>query len=89
MDATEILLHDFRTQVDGFLPTSEIRRIRKKLGLTQKQAATIFGGGHNAFSRYERGAARQPKSTDRLLRILDLHPNLFEEIKQQEDDIAA
>jgi hypothetical protein len=32
----------------------ELARIRKKLGLTQKEAAMIAGGGHNAFSRYER-----------------------------------
>jgi HTH-type transcriptional regulator/antitoxin MqsA len=37
--------------------SEEIRRIRRKLGLTQRQAARLTGGGHNAFSRYERGEA--------------------------------
>jgi len=36
---------------------SESRRIRKKLGLTQAVAAGLTGGGHNAFSRYERGGS--------------------------------
>ncbi len=34
---------------------AEIRLIRKKLGLSQAKAAELTGGGHNAFSRYERG----------------------------------
>jgi len=82
MEATESLLHDFRCKVDGFLRTSEVRRIRKKLGLTQREAGRLFGGGHNAFSRYERGLARQPKGTDHLLRILDRHPELLNELEE-------
>ena len=35
----------------------EIRRIRRKLRLSQVEAARLTGGGHNAFSRYERGEA--------------------------------
>ena len=35
----------------------DIRRIRRKLGLSQAAAARLTGGGHNAFSRYERGEA--------------------------------
>ena len=84
MEIVEPLLYDFRAKVDGYLTTSDIRRIRKKLGLTQKQAAEIFGGGHNAFSRYESGATRPPKSTDNLLRLLDRHPELLQELPKEE-----
>lgn len=38
--------------------SAELARIRKKLKLTQQEAARITGGGPNAFSRYERGKAR-------------------------------
>ncbi len=89
MEATELLLSDFRAKVDGFLPTSDIKRIRSKLNLTQKQASSIFGGGHNAFSRYETGASRQSKSTDNLLRLLDRHPHLLDEIKYEKEESAA
>ncbi|MBI5439465.1 MAG: type II toxin-antitoxin system MqsA family antitoxin [Nitrosomonadales bacterium] len=34
-----------------------LAHVRKRLKLTQKQAAELTGGGHNAFSRYERGEA--------------------------------
>lgn len=89
MGATEPLLNDFRAKVDGFLPSSDIRRIRRKLGLTQKEAGEIFGGGHNSFSRYERGVARQSKATNNLLLLLDRHPQLLDEIINQYEDTAA
>ena len=37
-----------------------IARIRKKLALDQREAAAIFGGGPNAFSRYENGKTKPP-----------------------------
>jgi len=56
--------------------------IRKKLKLTQKDASKIFGGGPNAFSRYETGKALPPPSLVQLLRLLNNHPSLLEEIQQ-------
>jgi HTH-type transcriptional regulator / antitoxin MqsA len=82
--ATEKALHNFRAKIDGFLTTEEIRLIRSKLNLTQQQAAVIFGGGTNAFSRYERGEVRQTKALDQLLRLLDKHPHLLEEVPRDE-----
>ncbi|MDD2942543.1 MAG: type II toxin-antitoxin system MqsA family antitoxin [bacterium] len=78
-------VNDWEARLDGFLISDEVRRIRKKLGLTQLLAAKIFGGGRNAFSRYERGEALQMRSTDNLLRILDSHPELLGEILPQTD----
>ena len=34
--------------------------VRKKLNLDQREAAEIFGGGVNAFSRYENGKTKPP-----------------------------
>ena len=61
----------------------EVRRIRRKLGLTQKEAAGIFGGGVNAFSRYERGEVEPGPSTVKLLHLLDKHPELLPEVVSQ------
>lgn len=58
----------------------ELKRIRQKLDLTQQDAAIITGGGHNAFSRYERGAARPVPAVMNLFRILDRHPELLREV---------
>ena len=85
---TSKTLRDWHTEIDGFLPSYEVRRIRKKLGLTQHQAAKIFGGGPNAFSRYENAEALQIKATDNLLRLLDKHPHLLEEIKDESTEAA-
>jgi len=60
--------------------SKELLRIRKKLGLTQKEAAAIFGGGVNAFSRYERGEIEPNASTRKLLHLLDKHPELLKEV---------
>jgi len=61
---------------------TELARIRKKLGLTQRQAARLTGGGHNAFGRYERGEARALPAVINLFKLLDVHPELLKEISE-------
>ena len=58
----------------------EIRRIRRKLGLSQVAAARLTGGGHNAFSRYERGEAAPLPAVINLFRLLDKHPELLKDL---------
>ncbi len=60
----------------------ELTRIRKKLKLTQHQAAMLTGGGHNAFGRYERGEARPMPAVVNLFKLLDAHPELLKEIRR-------
>ena len=59
---------------------AELLRIRKKLKLTQQEAALLTGGGRNAFSRYERGKAKPLQSVTNLFKLLDNHPDLLDEI---------
>ncbi|MGH8162266.1 MAG: type II toxin-antitoxin system MqsA family antitoxin [Gammaproteobacteria bacterium] len=75
---------DARRRADGLLIGSEIRELRKQLGLTQQQAARIFGGGANAFSKYERGDVMQSVAMDRLIRVCIRHPQLLSEIAEEE-----
>ncbi|MGB0721759.1 MAG: type II toxin-antitoxin system MqsA family antitoxin [Gammaproteobacteria bacterium] len=72
---------DAKRRVDGLLTGDEIRAIRDQLGLTQKHAADLFGGGANAFSKYERGDVMQSASMDRLLRMVQRYPVLLEELR--------
>jgi HTH-type transcriptional regulator/antitoxin MqsA len=58
-----------------------IVRVRKKLSLDQREAGEIFGGGANAFSRYENGRTRPPLALVKLLKVLDRHPDLLAEIR--------
>jgi len=60
--------------------SKEIRRIRRKLGLSQIAAARLTGGGHNAFSRYERGEAAPLPAVVNLFRLLDKHPELLADL---------
>lgn len=58
-----------------------IADVRKKLALDQREAAEIFGGGINAFSRYENGKTKPPLALVKLLRVLDRHPDLLDEVR--------
>ena len=58
-----------------------IANVRKKLALDQREAAVIFGGGVNAFSRYETGKTRPPLALVKLLRVLERHPELLGEVR--------
>ncbi|PKL96745.1 MAG: type II toxin-antitoxin system MqsA family antitoxin [Gammaproteobacteria bacterium HGW-Gammaproteobacteria-8] len=74
---------DARRRADGLLTGEEIACIREKLGLTQRQSAALFGGGTNAFSKYERGDVTQSVAMDRLMRMLDAHPDYLAELQAQ------
>lgn len=71
-------IRDRHRVIDGLLSGSDIRRIRKKLGLTQHAAAQVFGGGTNAFSKYEKGEVIQSVAMDRLLRVAESVPDVYE-----------
>ncbi len=58
-----------------------ITQVRKKLDLDQREAAEIFGGGINAFSRYENGKTKPPLALVKLFKLLDRHPDLLNEVR--------
>ena len=58
-----------------------ISAVRKKLDLDQQEAAEIFGGGVNAFSRYENGKTKPPLALVKLFKVLDRHPDLLAEVR--------
>ena len=75
-------MRTFSRQVNAsFVEPSYIVSVRKKLNLDQRQAGEIFGGGVNAFSRYETGKTKPPLALVKLLKVLDHHPDLLEEIR--------
>lgn len=77
-----LLVREFNKQVNAaFVQPEYIASVRKKLHLDQKEAAEIFGGGANAFSRYETGHTKPPLALVKLLKILDRHPDLLVEVR--------
>lgn len=65
-----------KRRAQGFLAPQDIKDLRERHGLTQKQAAIIFGGGDNAFSKYERGEIYPSAAMDKLMRIFDTIPEV-------------
>lgn len=78
--ATQKQLQVFKSSVDQLLTPDEIKRIRKKLKLTQGKASQLFGGGVNAFSRYEKGEIPIYRATSQILKLLDKHPDQLSEL---------
>lgn len=56
------------------MSASEIKRIRKKLKLTQEEAGNIIGGGPKAFNKYEKGDALPSRAVVSALQLLDDDP---------------
>jgi HTH-type transcriptional regulator/antitoxin MqsA len=76
------LLGQFQRQVNAaYVDPEYIASVRKKLALDQRQAAEIFGGGVNAFSRYENGKTKPSLALVKLLKVLDRHPELLSEVR--------
>lgn len=70
----------FRKAVDGLLTGAEIRALRDKLGITQDQAARLFGGGPKAFSKYEADDVAHSESMNTLLRLVGQSEDAFWEL---------
>jgi HTH-type transcriptional regulator / antitoxin MqsA len=76
------LMLEFNKKVNAsIVGPAFIATVRKKLALDQREAGEIFGGGANAFSRYERGKNRPPLALVKLLKVLGRPPDLPTEIK--------
>jgi len=75
-------MHAFNKQVNAaIVDPGFIADVRKKLHLGQREAAEIFGGGINAFSRYENGKTKPPLALVKLFKLLNRHPDLLDELR--------
>lgn len=75
-------MRNFAKQVNAAIVDPQfIAGVRKKLHLDQREAAELFGGGVNAFSRYETGRTKPPLALVKLLKVLDQHPELLKEVR--------
>lgn len=80
----------FNKKVNAALtPIDLLTEVREQFKLTQQQAAKVFGGGPNAFSRYESGKTKPPVALVKLFKVLRKHPDLFKEVAEGGDRGAA
>lgn len=78
---TDDALRALKEEVDRIPSQRTIRRIRKKLGLSQREASHLLGGGPNAFEKYERGEVEPSRVMGNLLFLLDRHPELLNDLR--------
>ena len=76
----DIAFRNAKKKHDGLLSSEEICQARTKLSISQEQASKVFGGGKNAFSKYERGEVSQSVAMDKLIRVCLKHHHVFEEL---------
>src|SRR5262245_46351558 len=83
MRVSDAALKDLKIKAEKLLAPEEIKRIRRKLGLTQREAGEVIGGGPNAFQKYESGEVLLSKGMSNFLRVLEKHPEEVSELKEQ------
>lgn len=81
MVVSDQALNRLKATVEGLLTPEDVRRIRKALKLTQKEAGLIIGGGPNAFQKYESGEILVSKAITSALLLLDQNPEGLKVLK--------
>lgn len=82
MAVTDAALRTLKEELEGIPSPATIRRVREKLKLSQREAGGLLKVGENAFDKYERGLVEPSGPTSQLLRLLDQHPELIEELRE-------
>lgn len=89
MEVSTREMHILKARAENLLEPSEVKRVRKKLGLTQKEAGLILGGGPNAFQKYESADVATSQAISNLLRLLAHDPSGLEVLRRETDPRAA
>ncbi|CTQ08455.1 MULTISPECIES: type II toxin-antitoxin system MqsA family antitoxin [Klebsiella pneumoniae complex] len=76
-------MNAFKKSVDGILTGAEVATARKRLGLTQAEAAKVFGGGPVAFSKYESNDVAQSEAMDKLIKLALHVPEAWDYLLRQ------
>jgi HTH-type transcriptional regulator/antitoxin MqsA len=81
MRVVDEALRALKERLDGVPSPATIRRIRRKLKLSQRRAGELLKVGQNAFDKYERGLVEPSGPTSQLIMVLDRHPEIVEELE--------
>jgi len=74
MKLSDRALNRLKARAEGLLEPEDIKRIRKRLGLTQERAGEVIGGGTRAFQKYEAGDLLPSRAISNALVLLDHDP---------------
>ena len=89
MKVSDRMLIRLKALHEGLLEPEEIRRIRKKLGLTQEAAGLMIGGGPRAFQKYENSDLLPSRAISSALVLLDRDPRALRILKARQVKTAT
>jgi HTH-type transcriptional regulator / antitoxin MqsA len=78
----ERLFIALRAEVEDVLLPEQVAAIRAKLGISQREAGRILGGGTRAFQKYESGETPVSEPMKNLLVLLGNEPNRINELSK-------
>jgi HTH-type transcriptional regulator/antitoxin MqsA len=84
LQISDRMLNRLKARSEGLLEPEEIRRIRKKLKLTQEAAGLLIGGGPRAFQKYESGDLLPSRAIGSALILLDHDPEALPVLTQRQ-----
>ena len=72
----------------GLPAPEDVRRIRMKLGLTQKAAGLLIGCGPWAFQKYESGAVTVSRAVASALILLEQNPDGLDVLRRRSGKVS-
>lgn len=79
-EKNRLLIQAYQKTLPGYVSPSDVLAVREKYLLTQAEAARIFGGGVQGFSKWERGVASPAGPTARIIRLALKFPEVMRDL---------
>ena len=76
-------LAEIKAEIALLPDKEEVRRIRQRLGLSQRRAGEVLGGGPRAFQKYKSGEVVVSRPMANLLKLLDREPERLVELTSE------
>jgi HTH-type transcriptional regulator / antitoxin MqsA len=76
---------ELKAEVDEVLSPSQVAAVRTKLGLSQRKAGELLGGGPRSFYKYESGKQAVSVPMSHLLTLLDHDVSRLQELRGAAD----
>lgn len=81
LGAHERAFQQLKAEIDDVMGPTEVARAREAIGLSQRKAGEVLGGGPRAFQKYESGKQAVSVPMNNLLRLLVNEPSRLREIE--------
>ncbi len=89
MKHSDRALNRLKAQAEGLLTPEEVKKIRKKLSLTQADAGMLIGGGPRAFQKYESGDLLPSRGIHSALLLLESKPEGLRLLRERNASTAS